>query len=33
VNTDKIWRLFMEINHETAMKLWKEKFGKGVKKA
>jgi len=23
----------MEINHETAMKLWKERFGKGVEKA
>jgi len=22
----------MEINHETAMKLWKERFGKGVEK-
>jgi hypothetical protein len=24
---------FMEINHETAMKLWKERFGKGVEEA
>jgi len=23
----------MEINHETAMKFWKEKYGKGVEKA
>jgi hypothetical protein len=23
----------MEINHETAMKLWKERYGKGVEKA
>jgi hypothetical protein len=23
----------MKINHETAMKLWKEKYGKGVEKA
>jgi hypothetical protein len=23
----------MEINHETAMKLWKERFGKGVEEA
>jgi hypothetical protein len=23
----------MEINHETAMKLWNEKYGKGTEKA
>jgi hypothetical protein len=23
----------MEINHETAMKLWKERYGKGVEEA
>jgi hypothetical protein len=33
VNIDIIWKLFMETNHETAMKLWKERFGKGVEKA